>query len=592
MPSDHQEPSSGVFGRIYSRHAKRGGATRGGRDEDRARGRDRDRERQSGRARKGTEADERDSEMRIRADATAIALRKRIEALPDLIDELDAVMRDSLTKAADGMREVPDRLEAKLTKLEDEATVQELTDGLALLEGEVEELEQSIELAKSELESDQVSAALKWAESYLALQIFPGVKQELADLGEALAGGYPVDLVAIARFCDTIEAVKADADAAVLALGTLRTDRDTKVLAAKASLKWFGDEIGRPLAGLVTEALQRAETADLSKLTATNFPASGRAAIQRDIDALAAWANTVDNGIRKAGYIGQILGACNDTIPFVTADGSKPPFATPKEMGDAFVAAVLMLPVDGADIAQVVLKAQACPGRWVFFIKKDAERAEQERQAQARDLAIAGLSTHLQTGAGWNLVKLPADALAKQMFAADAGALAKLTSSGLTKATWDLLTPYIGNAFENMAGIFAAIVQLKNEAALALMATQRLPYLALTPGNLNTILASGAAQLITPTSYEYKPPRQAATIGASVIVDWVGWMPGGAKAHAWGAVHFHFNGKAVSDVCSKGHIKDYELHTAGGMGKINLPLGGAGARQALQLVRAQNFKLS
>jgi hypothetical protein len=297
MPSDQTEPLNGVFNRIYSRHEARGGKSRGGRDDDRVGGPEGDRARNAQRDRKAKGVGPRNEELRIRADTMVIALRKRIEALPDSIDELDDLVSDSLTGSAAGVREVPDRLEAKL---EEEGSLDDdLLGELALLEGEVIELEQAIALAVCELQSSRVKAALARVESFVAAQVFPWVKAELTALGEALGEGYPVDLQAIARFCEVVEGAKAEADAAVLALGTLRTERDTKLPAAKATLAWFESATSRPMAGPVVTAMQLVEKAKLDELTAATFPAGARAALQRNIDALAAWATVVDNGIRK-----------------------------------------------------------------------------------------------------------------------------------------------------------------------------------------------------------------------------------------------------------------------------------------------------
>jgi hypothetical protein len=68
-------------------------------------------------------------------------------------------------------------------------------------------------------------------------------------------------------------------------------------------------------------------------------------------------------------------------------------------------------------------------------------------------------------------------------------------------------------------------------------------------------------------------------------------MPGGVKAHARGGVHFHFAGLSVASNVKVVQLKDYEQHTAGGMGKIKIPRTGAGVQAALQAIRAKNFAL-
>jgi hypothetical protein len=380
----------------------RGGKSRGGRDDDREGGRERDRSRNAQRDRKAKGVDPRDEELRIRADTMVIALRKRIEALPEPIDELDDLISDSSTGSAAGMRELPDRLEAKLAKLEEDGSLDDdLLGELGLLDGEVIELEQMIALAVCELQLSRVKAALAWAESFVAVQVFPWVKAELTAVGEALGEGYPVDLQAIARFCEVVEGAEAEVDAAVLALGMLRTEPDTKLPAAKATLAWFESATSRPMAGPVVTAMQLVEKAKLDELTAATFPAGACAAIQRNIDALTAWATVVDNGIRKDKYIKDVLDACNDKFPFLTADKSKPAFESPIAMGDALLTAVLMLPADGPGIAHAFVLAKSCPGRWLFFLKQDKDFAEELRKANERDLAIGVLGTYLQTGAVW-----------------------------------------------------------------------------------------------------------------------------------------------------------------------------------------------
>lgn len=592
MPSDRNAPRKGVFARIYGRNETRGGKARGGGDEDRARGRDATAARGAARARKDPEEDERDAELRMRADTMAIALRCSLGALSDSIDDLDDLLRDTLAKSADGMREAWQGFSATLDTLDKNGSLtDDLLGKLALLEPEIEELAEAVALALRELRSVPVKAAIEWSEGFLAGQLFPWVKAELTALGEALCEGYPVDLPAIARFCDTIDGAKTEAAAATLALATLLTERDTKLPAARQTLDWFAKGIGRPLAGPVIVAIQQVEAAKLDALTAATLPAAARAAIQRDIDALAVWAGVVDDGFRKDKYVGDILNACNDKFPFVTHDGSKPRLQSPKAMGDVLEAAVLDLPADAGGIAAALVAAKSCPGRWQFFVRKDEAFAEEQRLTGERDAAIALLSTHLRTDAGWGLGQAPADLLAGRMFAAKANALAMLQSSGLTEATWNLLAAQVGYAFETMAGIFVAITQLVNQPALALLATGRLPFRALSPGNLSTILASGAARLSAETSYSYAPPGYAETIGASVVIEWNGWMPGDAKAHAWGAVHFHFAGRNVATNVTVVHLKDYELHTAGGMGSVSMARNHAAAVAALVPIRARNFRL-
>ena len=174
-------------------------------------------------------------------------------------------------------------------------------------------------------------------------------------------------------------------------------------------------------------------------------------------------------------------------------------------MGDALLTAVLMLPADGPGIAHAFVLAKSCPWRWLFLLKQDRDFVEELRKANERDLAIGALSTHLQTGAVWGLAKAPADVLAKQIFAAEPKVQAMLQSSGLTRATWNLLTPQVGYAFETMAGTFAAIDQLKTEVSLAELATDRLPYLALDADNLRDILAPGTAQITDERGYPDEP---------------------------------------------------------------------------------------
>lgn len=139
--------------------------------------------------------------------------------------------------------------------------------------------------------------------------------------------------------------------------------------------------------------------------------------------------------------------------------------------------------------------------------------------------------------------------------------------------------------------MFGAIDQLKTDAALAKLANQRLRFGSLSALSLNTILAAGSAKITAESGYPYQPPGRAKTLGASVVIEWNDWMPGGVKSHAWGAVHLHFHGTDVASGVSVVHLKDFETHTAGGMGRVPINQTGAGAQLVIAAVQAKNFSV-